>query len=103
MTDEPTLGEVVRHLNRLAEQLDGIVDRLERRDHYIEENFVRTRVWVEARKADQAMSANLAQDIGALQENVKIDAAWRRQVMLTLAGVTIASLVSIALAVVNLR
>lgn len=103
MTDEPTLGEVVRRLDQVTSQLAGIAERLERRETYIEENFVRRSVWHEARKADQAMAANLAQDIGALQETDKTDAAWRRQVMLTLAAVAIASIVSIALAVVNLR
>ena len=103
MSDDPTLGEAVRRLDEVARRLDTITQRLDRRDTYIEENFVRASVWLEARKADQAMAANLAQDIGALQETDKTDAAWRRQVMLTLAAVAIASIVSIALAVVNLR
>lgn len=103
MSDEPTLGEVVRRLDQVATQLTGIVDRLERRDTYIEENFLRESVWTEARKADQAMVANLYQDIGALQKDRETDAGWRRQVLLTIAVLAISSLVSIALAVANLR
>ncbi|MDI6911492.1 hypothetical protein [Nocardioides sp.] len=67
--DDPTPGELYRMMKDLANQIQGIVGRLERRDSYIEENFVRTQVWFEARKADQGMAANLHQDIGALKES----------------------------------
>lgn len=99
---EPTLGEVVRRLDEVSRQLVNIVERLERRDTYIEENFVRQRVWIEARKGDQGVVANLAQDIGALQQDRRTDAGWRRQQTLTLIVLGITTLVSIALAVANI-
>lgn len=101
MSDEPTLGEVVRRLDDVTRQLVGIVDRLERRDTYIEENFVRTIVYVEARKADQAMVANLAQDIGGLQKERDTDQNFRRQVLLGFAVGGVGWLLTIALFVIT--
>lgn len=132
MPEEPTLGEAIRRLDVVAAQLAGIVDRLDRRDSYIEANFVRAGTWIESRKADQAMVANLFQDIAAeaterktsmhelrqaiaaeaterkddiveLKRLRKDDDSWRRQVLLALLIVTISSLVSIGLAVVSLK
>jgi len=103
MSDEPTLGEAVRRLDDVARRLDTITQRLDRRDTYIEENFVRASVWLEARKADQAMVSNLAQDIGAVQQDRRSDAGFRRQVLLALSVLAVTTLVSIALAVANVR
>jgi hypothetical protein len=111
--DEPTMGEILRRLDQTAAQLANIVERLERRDTYIEENFVRQRVWVEARKGDQAMVANLNQDIAVekserladvktLRDERKSDANWRRQQNLSVAILAITTLVSIALTITNL-
>lgn len=113
--EDPTPGEIWRKLEDVARQLVGIVDRLERRDTYIEENFVRSQVWSEARKADQSMVANLHQDIGglrtgkasqseltnvvqdveSLQKERDADRAWRRQMTLTIAVTAISALLSI--------
>lgn len=113
--EDPSPGELYRMMKDLFRQVQGVVDRLERRDSYIEENFVRTQVWSEARKADQGMAANLHQDIGALKEtkadrsavvNVAQDVEdlqkerendrnWRRQMTLTIAVTAITTLLSI--------
>lgn len=101
--DQPTLGEVVRRLDEVAKQLAGIVDRLEQRDRYIEEHFVRNAVWLEARKADQMMVANLHQDIGALNKDRENDSNFRRQIILAVIGAFAAGVVAIFLALSGLR
>lgn len=98
---EPTLGEVVRRLDEVSRHLDSIVARLERRDTYIEENFVRQRVWIEARKGDQAIVANLAQDIGAIQQDRKTDQGWRRQMWLAIGTLAVTSLIAIVGLIIN--
>jgi multidrug resistance efflux pump len=92
---DPTPGEVWRKIEDVARQLTAIVDRLERRDTYIEENFVRQKVWLEARKADQAATANLQQDIGAIQKQQDADRSWRRQAGLAIALALVSSLLTI--------
>lgn len=102
MADEPTLGEVTRRLDHVVTQLAQVVESLKEQQRYMDANFVRQAVWLEARRADQGMASNLFQDIGALQEDRKGDAAFRRQAALALAVLAISTVVSIALAVVSL-
>lgn len=92
---DPTPGEIWRRIEEVSRQLAGIVGRLERRDTYIEENFVRQRVWIEARKADQGAVANLQQDIGAITKQQETDRAWRRQIGLAVALALVSSLLTI--------
>lgn len=99
---DPTPGEVWRKIEDVARQLAGIVERLERRDNYIEENFVRQRVWIEARKADQGMVTNLHEDIGAIRRQQDADRAWRRQAGLAIALALVSSLLTIVGLVVTL-
>lgn len=92
---DPTPGEIWRRIEEVSRQLSDIVGRLERRDTYIEENFVRQRVWIEARKADQGAVANLQQDIGAITKQQETDRAWRRQAGLAIALALASSLLTI--------
>lgn len=94
--DDPTPGEIWRKLEDLTKQIGALVERLERRDNYVEENFVRSRVWLEARKADQGAVANVVQDVGALQKQQETDRAWRRQLGLSVALALVSSLLAIA-------
>lgn len=103
MTDDPTLGEVARRLDHVVTQLTALVDRLEARDRYVEEHFVRTQVWLEARKADQAAVANLHQDIGGLQKDRDNDANFRRQIFLIALGALASGIVAVFIALVGLR
>lgn len=100
--DDPTPGEIWRRMEQVSQQLADIASRLERRDTYIEENFVRSRVWIEARKADQAATANLQQDIGALQTQQETDRNWRRTANLTIAVALIGNLLTIAGLVISI-
>lgn len=112
MPEEPTLGEVLRRLNEYVEQQAKIIDRLDRMVSDNAATYVRQDVYVAQRLADQTTVANFHQDIGtvraeverditAIKEERTADLAFRRQVMLALAGVAIASLVSIAIAIIN--
>ena len=101
--DQPTLGEVVRRLDDTVKQVTGLVDRLEKRDRYVEEHFVRNAVWLEARKADQMMVANLHQDIGALNKGRENDTNFRRQIILAVIGAFAAGVVAIFIALAGLR
>ena len=100
--DDPTSGEIWRKLTDVVTRLDQIVERLDRRDTYIDESYVRRQVWHEARRADQAALANVVQDVGGIQARQDTDRAWRRQVLLTVACSLVASLLSIAGLVVTI-
>ena len=100
--DEPTMGEVIRRLDAIAAQLTEVVKEIKDDRAQNAATFVRQDVYHANRKADQAVVANLNQDIGGLQADRKADAAWRRQSNLTLAVLAISSLVSIALALTGL-
>lgn len=99
--DEPTNGEVWRKLEDLTQELAKVVIRLERRDTYVEENFVRRQVWVEARRADQGATANLQQDIGGFQKQAEVDRAWRRQLNLAVGVALLGGMLSTAVQVVS--
>lgn len=103
MADELTLGEVVRRLDDVVKGLSEVVARLERRDVYIEENFVRQKVWDAEQRVQQAIMANLNQDLGAVQRDRENDNNHRRQVWLVVAAACATSIGSAFLALLGLR
>lgn len=87
MTTEPqTLGEVVRRVDSVEARLNRIPDIYLRKD-----------VYVEARKADVAKWKEHDKDHAALDSERASDSTFRRQVLLWGAGLTITTLVTIAL------
>lgn len=97
------MGEVLRRLDEVSRQLIDLAREMKDDRDKAAATFVRQDVYLAQRLADQAVVADLNGDIRAVNKAREADAGWRRQVLLTLAVLAISTLVSIALAVVNLR
>lgn len=100
---EPTTGEVLRRLDEVSQQMRDIAQQLREDRLASAATYVRQDVYMAQRQADSAVVADLAGDVMAINRARESDAGWRRQVLLTLAVLAISTLVSIALAIVNLR
>lgn len=96
MTDEPTMGEVIRRLDAIAGQLTDVVRELKDDRRLNAQTFVRQDVYTAQRRADHAVVADVAGDVIAVRkelgrhvdgqaEKQRADAAFRRQVFLGLA------------------
>ena len=99
MTDEPTLGEVIRRLDDITRQLVDLTRELKEDRSSAAATFVRQDVYMAQRHADHATTADLHGDIQTIRTDRAKDLDWRRQVLLWGAGLTITTLVSIALAI----
>lgn len=86
-----------KELARLADAYSSLARDI----HHLDEKFLPRREWVESRKADQAMVANLNQDIGELRSSRNADAGFRRQVWLTMGALAISTMVTIVIAIAN--
>lgn len=103
MTNEPSPGEIMQRLDAVAAQLAALARQLSEDRNKAEATYIRRDVYMAERQFDQAVVADLAGDIRVVREDRKVDIGWRRQASLTIAVLAISSLVSIALAVINLR
>lgn len=102
MTDEPTLGEVIRRLDEYVSQQQRILDRLE---HMATDNaatYVRQDVYIAQRQADQAIVADLHGDIQTVKADRQKDADSQRQRNFTMAILAVSTLVSIALGIAGI-
>lgn len=111
--DEPTPWEIVRRITGLEDDLKdqerrstegyrNLAQQLHDAKESADRKFVRKDVWTEARKADGAVTADLASDVLDLKADRKSDVAFRRQVQLGLAIAAISSMTAIAIAVFTL-
>lgn len=111
--DEPTPWEIVRRITGIEDDLkeqerrntDGyrnLAHQLNQTRESADRKFVRKDVWVEARKADGAITADINSDVQDLKADRKSDVAFRRQVQLGLAIAAISSMTAIAIAVFTL-
>jgi len=99
---EPTLGEVVRRLDGVAQQITNLVEKIDvdrRRDA---ETYVNKDSYREYQRLVEATFKAHAGDIEDLNESRKEDARWRRTASLTLAVAAAGWLVTIALFVATL-
>lgn len=92
MTDEPTLGELVRRLADITTQLSGISQQLRT-------DFVRKETYDAHREADRAALAEVRADVAEMKTGRGDDQKWRRSMSLTIAVAGIGWLLTIVLAV----
>lgn len=115
------MGEVLRRLDEVSRQLLDLAREMKEDRDKAAAMFVhqavyneREKTYIAQRLADQAVVADLhgdikqvetslSRDIDTLRDGRKADQDWRRQVLLTIAVLAISTLVSIVLAVINLR
>lgn len=102
MPDEPTNWEIVRRLAELENDQKEYERRLSDAKELGDSKYLRKDVWIEARKADAAVVADQADDIRAIKDDRKADAAFRRQVQLALIIAAIGLMGSFALAIFTL-
>jgi hypothetical protein len=102
MTEEPTLGEILRRLDDVSRQLIDLTREIKDDRAATAATYVRQDVYLAQRLADQSVVADLHGDIRTVKDERKKDNDWKRQQNLTLAGLTVTVLVSIALAIVNI-
>lgn len=88
---EPTLGEVLRRLDEVANTLTNLASRLDK-------DYVRKDVYGEWREA----MAQRVKDIEAeLDEKVRDATAFRRQIIVCLVGVGVPAVLAMVLAINN--
>lgn len=100
--DEPSNWDIVRRLNALEDDQKHLEKALAEAKERGEEKYVRRDFWNEARKFDQAVVANLADEVSAIKEDRKGDAGFRRQMWLALAIAAIGLMGSVAVALFGL-
>lgn len=118
--EEPTLGEVMRQLMSLSQQVERLVERLEKDRIDAAATYVRRDVYTAERQALESNISDVRTDVTAV--NVKVDEKngkvndritrledqqkaadeKRRQVWLTIAGLFITVVLGIAALVVNI-
>lgn len=110
--DEPTLGEVYRKLNAVAEDLRDVIREIKEDRQTYAATFVRQDVYQAQRIADQAVVADVAGDIRTVKADLdrevtgikaerSSEVAFRRQVLLGFAIGGIGWLLTIALFIAN--
>ena len=102
MPEEPTLGEVLRRLDDLINKVAELTQELKDDRNNAAATYVRQDVYIAQRQADAAVVADIHGDIKSIKDDRRKDNDWRRQQNLSLAGLTITVLVSIALAIINI-
>jgi hypothetical protein len=95
--NEPTIAEIGRLLAGLKEQLTGIETRMRDDRRHVEETFVRRDVYESDKRATAIRDVESTKDLEEIQSERKADAAWRRQIMLALAVLTLGFLGTLAL------
>lgn len=97
MSDEPTLGEVMRSLEATAKRLDELARQMAEDRRHAAETYVRQDVYVAQRQADQAVTADLSGDIRALASEQrtteaarKANVRWAVGIALSMAGLIVA-------------
>jgi len=115
--DPPNLGEVLRRIDDLSRQIVSLVSELKEDRAQAAKVYLRADVYNAERNAQNAIVADLHRDLGnsdaklraemtmlrtdqdtkfaAIETDRKGDLAWRRQVLLFMAGIAISSLLSI--------
>jgi len=99
---EPTLGEVVRRLDGVAQQITNLVEKIDMDRRRDAETYVNKDSYREYQRLVEATFKAHAGDIEDLNEGRKEDARWRRTASLTLAVAAAGWLVTIALFVATL-
>ena len=100
--DEPTLGEVLRRIDALVDQVTTLASEMKDDRRESAKTFVRQDVYIAQRLADQAVVSDLHGDLATVKAERQKDLEWRRQINLTLAAITITALVSIAIAIATI-
>lgn len=72
MTDEPTLSEVMRRLDETSRQIADLAAQMREDHRHAAQTYVRQDVYLAQRQADQAVMADQAGDVKAVE--VKVDA-----------------------------
>lgn len=103
MPDQPpTIGEVIRRLDALARSIEELGKEIREDRKEAAATYVRRDLYVAERLADQTVTADLAREIGAIREDRKSDAGFRRQVLLGLSLAAIGSMTSVMVLVISL-
>lgn len=68
VTSEPTPGEIMRRLDDISRQLARVVDQVARWQTQAERTYVRQDVYLAQRQADQAVIADVAGDLRAVEQ-----------------------------------
>ena len=96
---EPTLGEVVREMARIASQMSTLAIRLDSDRIAAAQTFVNRETYQSDQRLTDALLASIRTDVTELEEARKTEDKWRRQNSFTLAVALSNSLITIALTV----
>ena len=96
---EPTLGEVVRQLDRVAGQLTTLASRLDSDRLAAQQTFVNRETYQSDQRLTDALLKSVRTDITELEEARKTEDKWRRQQSFTLAVTLGNSLIAVALTI----
>jgi hypothetical protein len=99
---EPTLGEVVRRLDGVAQQITNLVNKMDADRRRDADTYVNRGEYAEYQKRVESQIDDHSKDIDAINEARKDDARWRRTASLTLAVAAAGWVVTIALFVATL-
>lgn len=111
--DEPTLGEVLRRIDSLTQQVTQLVTELKQDRADAARTYVRQDVYMANRTAEAAVVADLHGDVARVEAKTnerferieaqqKADAASRRQVWLTVIGLMVTAVLGVAALVLNI-
>lgn len=115
--EPPTLGEVLRRLDSLSSQLQGLVAELKEDRIQAAKVYLRADLYTAERNAQNAIVADLHGDVGkvkaefraeiatvrsdydakfiVIDNDKKSELAWRRQVLLGMGGLAVTTLLTI--------
>ena len=96
---EPTLGEVVRQLDRVAGQLTTLASRLDSDRLAAQQTFVNRETYQSDQRLTDALLKSVRTDITELENARKTEDKWRRQQSFTLAVTLGNSLIAVALTI----
>jgi len=94
--NEPTNGEVMRRVEELIRQVQALADLAREDRRHAAETYVRRDVYEANRATETIRSVEAQKDMDEIQRHREVDAQWRRQMVLAVSGLAIASLISIA-------
>jgi len=111
--NEPTLGEVLRRIDTLTAQVADLVREIKEDRIAAERTYMRQDLYVTERRTIEANIADVRSDITTvsersdgrfktIEERLQADADRRRQMWLTIAGLTITLVLGIAALIVNI-
>lgn len=100
--DEPSPAEIMRRLDDVVKRFEDVSKDVREFRNWAERLYVPRGEWVEGRRADQAATKEIAEDVSELKASKQADLAYRRQFTIALIGVALSSFGALAVAIILL-